>query len=121
MELAKKRLGNYLKHNGDLTMKLSKEKLKQIIKEELKAAIEEGYRPFSGKPKPDLPHLKRDGHHPDYPPKPYDPESTLKAMLNVLMISPAGIRTDDFERLREMAIEKGMSPEEAEQRIQPRR
>ena len=102
-------------------MKLSKETLKKIIREELEAAMDEGYRPFSGKPAPDLPHLRRKGHHPDYPPKPEDPESTLKAMLDVLMISPAGIRTDDFERLREMAIEKGMSPEEAEQRIQPRR
>ena len=106
-------------------MKLTKEKLKQIIKEELEVALEEGYKGMARKlgkaPPQDIPHLRRDGHHPDYPPKPEDPESTLKAMLDVLMISPAGIRTDDFERLREMAIEKGMSPEEAEQRIQPRR
>ena len=39
-------------------MKLSKQKLKQIIKEELEAAMDEGYRPFSGKPAPDLPFLK---------------------------------------------------------------
>lgn len=45
--------------NGEIKMKLSKEQLKQIIKEELEAAMEEGYRPFSGKPAPDLPHLRR--------------------------------------------------------------
>ena len=98
-------------------MKIDKTYIRQLVREQL----EEGYRPFSGKPAPDLPHLRRKGYHPDYPPKPEDPEKTLKVMLDVLMMSPAGIRTDDYERLREMAIEKGMSPEEAEQRIQPRR
>jgi|TARA_B100000035_G_scaffold259059_1_gene229560 hypothetical protein len=104
-------------------MKLSKQKLKQIIKEELEAALDEGYKGPIYKRRPDLrPDYKgTGGPHPDYPPKPHDPERTLKAMLDVLMMSTAGIRTDDFMRLREMAIEKGMSPEEAEQRIQPRR
>ena len=105
-------------------MKLSKEKLKQIIKEELEAAMDEGYAgAYKYRRRPDLrPDYKgTGGSHPDYPPKPEDPEKTLKVMLDVLMMSPAGIRTDDFMRLREMAIEKGMSPEEAEQRIQPRR
>ena len=106
-------------------MKLSKETLKRIIKEELEAILEMpmGYRGNLYRRRPDLrPDYKgTGGSHPDYPPKPEDPEKTLKVMLDVLMMSPAGIRTDDFMRLREMAIEKGMSPEEAEQRIQPRR
>lgn len=104
-------------------MKVSKQKLKQIIKEELEDAMEEGYRGRLYRRRPDLrPDYKgTGGPNPDYPPKPEDPEKTLKVMLDVLMMSPAGIRTDDFMRLREMAIEKGMSPEEAEQRIQPRR
>ena len=105
-------------------MKLSKEKLKQIIKEELEAAMDEGYAgAYKYRRRPDLrPDYKgTGGPNPDYPRPEPDPEHALKAMLDVLMISPAGIRTDDFERLREMAIEKGMSPEEAEQRIQPRR
>ena len=154
-------------------MKLSKETLKRIIKEELEAAqneslgmgatpyqlgydagyvnmpasiemveneeymrgyndglaagghppLSEGYRGMMYKRNPSLrPRYKgTGGPNPDYPPKPEDPEHTLKAMLDVLMMSPAGIRTDDFMRLREMAIEKGMSPQEAEQRIQPRR
>lgn len=106
-------------------MKLSKQKLKQIIKEELEAALEEGHAPFTYGYKSDPSrrpvNTGTGGPNPDYPRPEPDPEHTLKAMLDVLMISPAGIRTDDFERLREMAIEKGMSPEEAEQRIQPRR
>lgn len=105
-------------------MKLTKETLKQIIKEELESAMEEGYAgAYKYRRRPDLrPDYKgTGGPNPDYPPKPEDPEKTLKVMLDVLMMSTAGIRTDDFERLREMAIEKGMSPEEAEQRIQPKR
>jgi len=106
-------------------MKLTKETLKTIIKEELEAALEEGHAPFTYGYKSDPSRRPVNpgtgGPNPDYPPKPEDPEHTLKAMLGVLMMSPAGIRTDDFMRLREMAIEKGMSPEEAEQRIQPRR
>lgn len=109
-------------------MKLTKEALKQIIKEELDAALEEdemeeGYKGMRYKRNPSLrPNYKgTGGPNPDYPPKPEDPEKTLKVMLDVLMTSNAGVRIDDFERLREMAIEKGMSPEEAEQRIQPRR
>ena len=110
-------------------MKITKESLKQIIKEELQSVLEqeeemdEGYRGSLYRRRPDLrPDYKgTGGSHPDYPPKPEDPEKTLKVMLDVLIMSNAGVRIDDFERLREMAIEKGMSPEEAEQRIQPRR
>lgn len=110
-------------------MKITKERLKQIIKEEFESVLEqeeemeEGYRGSLYRRRPDLrPDYKgTGGSHPDYPPKPEDPEKTLKVMLDVLMMSNAGVRIDDFERLREMAIEKGMSPEEAEQRIQPRR
>ena len=63
-------------------MKLSKEKLKQIIKEELEAAMDEGYRGRLYRRRPDLrPNYKgTGGPNPDYPPKPEDPDKTLKVM-----------------------------------------
>lgn len=49
MELTNNQFSHYLKHNGDLIMKLSKERLKQIIKEELETVLEmPGDRRFRG-------------------------------------------------------------------------
>ena len=64
MELTNNQFSHYLKHNGDLTMKLSKERLKQIIKEELEAAMEEGYKGMRRKyglaDPQDIDHLRRE-------------------------------------------------------------
>ena len=73
-------------------MKLSKEKLKQIIKEELESALEEGDRRFRGPNEknpyppnePRHPHLRRDGHHPDYPPKEVSDEERRQAIIAML-------------------------------------
>jgi|TARA_R100000081_G_C4717611_1_gene116264 hypothetical protein len=69
-------------------MKLSKETLKRIIKEELEAAMDEGYKGMArklGKAEPqDIPHLRRDGHHPDYPPKEVSDEERRQAIIAML-------------------------------------
>ena len=69
-------------------MKISKEKLKQIIKEELEASMEEGHqgtaRKFGKAPAQDIPHLKQKGHHPDYPPKEVSDEEKHMAIYDMI-------------------------------------
>ena len=69
-------------------MKLSKERLKQIIKEELESALEEGHRgtarKFGKAPPQNIAHLKQKGHHPDYPPKEVSDEERRQAIIDML-------------------------------------
>jgi len=69
-------------------MKLSKEQLKRIIKEELEAALEEGDAPFRKGYKYDP--SKRPvntgtgGPNPDYPPKEVSQDEKLQAILAMI-------------------------------------
>jgi hypothetical protein len=69
-------------------MKLTKETLKRIIKEELEAAMDEGYRPFSGKPAPDLPHLSDRRETPDFS----TPDMQMKRAIADILMFDAGLR-----------------------------
>ena len=70
-------------------MKLSKEKLKQIIKEELEAALEEGVLDDEEKitrhqRSKDRPMQTNRSHHPDYPPKEVSDEERRQAIIAML-------------------------------------
>ena len=74
-------------------MKLSKEKLKQIIKEELEAAMDEGYKGMLYKRNPSLrpPHPSDKREAPDFS----TPDMKMKRAIGDILMFDAGLRISE--------------------------
>ena len=99
MELTNNQFSHYLSHNGDFTMKLTKETLKRIIKEEFEALLEmPGDRRFRSKhdinPKdyssPNL-HPSDRREAPDFS----TPDMQMKIEISKILMFDAGLRISD--------------------------
>ena len=95
MELTNNQFSHYLKHNGDLIVKLSKETLKRIIKEELEAILEMpmGYKGMIYKNNPSLrpPHPSDRREAPDFS----TPDMQMKIEISKILMFDAGLRISD--------------------------
>ena len=99
MELTNNQFSHYLKHNGDLIVKLSKETLKRIIKEELEAILEmPGDRRFRSKydknPLKDM-GWEHTGKTSTISPDFSTPDMQMKIEISKILMFDAGLRISD--------------------------